>query len=503
MTPELYARIRRLFFGEHWKVGTIAKELGIHHDTVRGVLETERMCPRPSPTRPSILDPYKSFILDTLAQHPTLRASRIYDMIRTRGYVGSAVQVRRYVRTVRPARSHEPFIVRQTLPGEEAQVDWGHFGKITVGHAQRALSCFVMVLGHSRAMHARFTLDQTLESFIRGHVASFERFGGVPRKVLYDNLKSVVIERQGEHVRFHETILELAGHYHFAPTPCAPYRANEKGKVERTIQYIRHAFFAARPVTSIEALNAELLDWIDRVAHARPCPRDPARRIVQDVWLEEKATLLPLPENRFESDLVRPARSGKTPYIRFDKNDYSIPADWVRKPLTLIASESEVRITCDVEEGIARHQRSYDRGATVEDPKHIEALVDVKRRARDLRGRDRLAVLCPSSPPFLEQLALRDASLRHETALLNRLVDRYDASRVDAAIREALQREAISAASVAHILDLQQRNSGQPPVIEPVASQDPRVRDLRIQPHDLRLYDGLGKRKPDDEEEPS
>ena len=221
MTPELYARIRRLFFGEHWKVGTIAKELGIHHDTVRSVLETERMCPRPSPTRPSILDPYKSFILDTLAQHPTLRASRIYDMIRTRGYVGSAVQVRRYVRTVRPARSHEPFIVRQTLPGEEAQVDWGHFGKITVGHAQRALSCFVMVLGHSRAMHACFTLDQTLESFIRGHVASFERFGGVARKVLYDNLKSVVIERQGEHIRFHETILELAGHYHFAPTPCA------------------------------------------------------------------------------------------------------------------------------------------------------------------------------------------------------------------------------------------------------------------------------------------
>ena len=96
-------------------------------------------------------------------------------------------------------------------------------------------------------MYARFALDQTLESFLRGHVHAFEALG-VPRHILYDNLKSVVLERQGDHVRFHPTLLDFAGHYHFAPKPCAPYRGNEKGKVERTIQYLRHAFFAARLV---------------------------------------------------------------------------------------------------------------------------------------------------------------------------------------------------------------------------------------------------------------
>jgi transposase len=123
-----------------------------------------------------------------------------------------------------PLAPREAFLRVRTFPGEQAQVDWGHFGTVAVGAARRPVSCFVMVLGWSRAVFARFSLDQRLESFLRSHVLGFEAFGGAPRQILYDNLKSVVLERQGEHVRFHPHILELAGHYHFAPTPCAPCR---------------------------------------------------------------------------------------------------------------------------------------------------------------------------------------------------------------------------------------------------------------------------------------
>src|SRR5207244_1100180 len=147
---------------------------------------------------------------------------------------------------------------------------------------------------------------------------------GVPRAILYDNLKCVVLERHGDHVRFHEQLLDFAGHYHYAPRPCAPYRGNEKGKVERTIQYLRHAFFAARRFATVEDLNAQLADWIERVAHARPRPGDPDRRLVRDALADERARLLPLPEHRFETDMVRAVASGKQPYIRFDLNDYSI-----------------------------------------------------------------------------------------------------------------------------------------------------------------------------------
>ena len=190
------ARIRRMFFAEHWKIGTIAAELGLHHDTVELAIEPRRFVNRRHASSFTELDPYRAFIEETLEQYPRLRATRICDMIRERGYKGSVYAVRRLVRKTRPTSRHEAFFRLTVLPGEQAQVDWGSFGKIRVGRGERLLSCFVIVLAWSRATFARFTLDQTLESFVRCHVEAFERFHGVPRAVLYDNLKSVVLERQ-------------------------------------------------------------------------------------------------------------------------------------------------------------------------------------------------------------------------------------------------------------------------------------------------------------------
>ena len=183
---ELRARIRRLFYAEHWKVGTIATQLGIHRDTVMLAIEAQRFQSRAGMVYPSQLDPYKAFIVDQLEQYPRLRATRLFAMVRARGYAGSEVVVRRYVRTVRPVPKSEAYLHLTTLPGEQGQVDWASFGKVRIGAAHRALSCFVMVLSHSRAMYARFALDQTLESFVRGHVEAFRALGGVPRVLLYE-----------------------------------------------------------------------------------------------------------------------------------------------------------------------------------------------------------------------------------------------------------------------------------------------------------------------------
>jgi transposase len=496
---ELYARIRRLFFAEHWKVGTIATELGVHHETVERAIESDRFVRTQRQFRPSMLDPYKPFIGETLEKHPRLRATRIYEMVRSRGYAGGYTPVRRYVGSVRPATKAEAFLKLTTLPGEQAQVDWGHFGKIQIGAATRSLSCFVLVLSWSRAMFARFTLDQTLETFLLGHALAFERLGGVPRRILYDNLKSVVIERIGEHIRFHPQILECAGHYHFAPVPCAPYRGNEKGKVERTIQYLRHGFFAARRFSSVQDLNRQLDEWIERIAHARPVPGDPSRRPVGDALIEERPRLLPLPAARFECDHVRPIASGKQPYVRFDRNDYSIPHDRIRQPLTLIASETEIRIADAVGAVLARHRRSYDSSVVIEDPAHLEKLTAEKRRARELRRRDRLRGACPSAAAFLDALAQRGEPLGTHAARLGRLLDAHGAEAVEAALAETLARGAISAASVAHVLDQWARARKAPPPIAAVLPDDPRVRDLRVTPHTLAQYDALSKDTPDDD----
>src|SRR5690606_5252743 len=145
-------------------------------------------------------------------------------------------------------------------------VDWAHFGKLRVGRAERPLMAFVMVLSWSRMMYLRFFLDARMPSFLRGHQLAFETLGGVPREILYDNLKSAVLERVGDAIRFNETLLQLAGHYRFAPKPCAPARGNEKGRVERRIRYIRDNFFAARTYESLDDLNAQAEDWCTQIA---------------------------------------------------------------------------------------------------------------------------------------------------------------------------------------------------------------------------------------------
>src|SRR2546428_9746312 len=432
ISPEQRAEIRRLYYAEHWRVGTIATTLGVHHDTVRHAIEADRFIRPGAQIRPSALDPYKPFVLATLEQYPRLRATRLYEMLGARGYAGSVVQVRRWVRTVRPAARAEAYLRLETLPGEQGQVDWGNFGALPIGRARRVLSCFVLVLSWSRAVYARFALDQTLESFLRGHVEAFAALGGAPRTILYDNLKSVVLDRAGDHIRFHPRVLELAGHYHFAPQPCAPYRGNEKGKVERMIQYLRHSFFAARRFASLNDLNAQLATWIAETAHARSVPGT-AGRVVREAWAAEQPRLLPPPAHAFACDLVRPVVSGKTPYIRFDGNDYSIPHALVRRPLTLVASETQVRVLDGATE-VAAHRRAWDHAQRIEEPAHLAALAREKRRAHDLRGRDRLRQTCPQAAAFIEALALRGEPLAPQTTALLRLLDQYGASALDAAL---------------------------------------------------------------------
>jgi hypothetical protein len=324
----------------------------------------------------------------------------------------------------------------------------------------------------------------------------------VPRQILYDNLKSVVLEREGQHVVFHPRILEAAGHYHFAPQPCAPYRGNEKGKVERSIQYLRHAFFAAREFAGVADLNAQLAEWIERVAHARPVPGDPERNSVGDALAFEGEHLLPLPENPLSTDRIEVLSSGKQPYLRFDLNDYSIPHTLIRRPLQLLASEDRVRVADGAGEVVADHARSYDRRQVIEDPKHLEALGREKRAARELRGRDRLRHLAPSTDALLAELARRGERISGHVTWLLRLGDRYGASELEAAVAEAFERGAVAASSVAHILDTRARSRRQPPPIDVVLPDDPRIRDLRVTPHNLDDYDRLASDQDDTDDNP-
>ncbi len=491
ISAQTRAEIRRLFFGEHWPVGTIANHLGVHHSTVKRAIDSDRFA-RKGAVRASALDPYVGFVRETLAEYPKLTATRMHDMLRLRGYSGSVVQLRRRIRSLglRPRPRSEAFFIRRVFPGEEAQVDWGYFGQIQVDGALRKLWLFVITLSWSRAFDVSFSLEQNAAAVLRGHLAGFDHFGGVPRRILYDNMKTVVIERVGDAVRFHPRLLELSGHYAFGAYPCAPRRGNEKGRVERRIKDLRHSFMAGRRFVDLADLREQFVRWRREVAYARPCPADPDAT-VREALGRERARLLRLPDNPLDCDDVRTTIARKQPYVRYDTNRYSVPHELVGEPLTLSVSDAVVRVLHGDRE-VARHPRSWARHQIVDRPEHLAGLAEHKRKARALHGRALLLAAVPEAEPLLMHLADRDEAIGPQTSKLLELVQEHGAEAVGAAIDTAMQRGTPRAASVARLLDQQRRAAGEPPKPGPLRLRErPDLEELHITQHDLEDYDEL------------
>jgi transposase/phosphoglycolate phosphatase-like HAD superfamily hydrolase len=433
--------------------------------------------------------------VEQLERYPGLTASRLYHMVRQRGYSGGEDHFRHVVALHRPRKPAEAFLRLRTLPGEQAQVDWGHFGTLQVGRAQRPLMAFVMVLSYSRMIFLRFFLSQAMASFLRGHVEAFQQFGGTARVVLYDNLKSAVLERRGDAIRFNPTLLELAGHYRYEPRPVALARGNEKGRVESAVRFARSSFFAARRFADLDDLNAQALTWCEGIAADRRWPEDHSRTVRQ-VFAAERGKLLALPPNPFPSHERLEAAVGKTPYVRFDGNDYSVPHTLVRRTLVVVADEHSLRILNGLEE-VARHERSFSKGEQIEEERHIAALEEVKREARTHRGLDRLHHAAPETEPLVKALAERGFNLGSATAALLRLLDHYGPTLLRAAVTEALAKGSPHPHSVRLILERQERERHLSPPLPVHLPDDPRLRSLAVRPHDLGTYDTL--REGDDE----
>ena len=494
VAPDLVAQILRLHAAEKWRVGTIARQLHVHRDTVRRVLALNGAPVQSSPLRPSRVDPYRPFILQTLARFPTLTAARLYVMVGERGYVGSGEHFRHLIAGMRPRPAAEAYLRLRTLPGEQAQVDWGCFGQLQIGRARRPLTAFVMVLSHSRMIFLRFFLDARMDSFLRGHVQAFAALG-VARVLLYDNLKSAVLERHGQAIRFNPQLLALAGHYRFEPRPVALARGNEKGRVERAIQYVRESFFAAREFTDLADLNAQARAWCQGQAADRRWHQD-RRLSVRQAFEAEQACLLSLPQREFPLGERVAVVVGKTPYVRFDLNDYSVPHTHVRRTLAVLADEQWVRVLDGAVE-LARHVRSWDSARQIEDDAHVQRLVDHKRAGRAHRACDRLAQAAPASATLLQRAGQRGHNLGSITAALMRLLQRWGAAALQAAIIDALARDVPHPNAVRLALERAREDSGQPPPVALVLPDHVAKRDAPVRPHELGSYDRKDDRKDD------
>ena len=489
ISADLNAQILRLYETERWRVGTIARQLHVHRDTVRRVLAQAGLPPPTAVLRPSRIDPFRAFILQTLVKFPTLTAARLFDMVHERGYRGSPDHFRHLVACMRPRPAAEAYLRLRTLPGEQAQVDWGHFGHLAVGRARRPLMAFVMVLSYSRRIFLRFFLDARMDSFLRGHVEAFAAYGGCVRVLLYDNLKSAVLERVGDAIRFNPELLKFASHHRFEPRPVAVARGNEKGRVERAIRYVRERFFAAREFTDLDDLNAQARQWCEGLASERRWPKD-GHLSVRQAFEVERASLLALPVQDYPLGERVAVQVGKTPYVRFELNDYSVPHTHVRRTLAVLADEARVRVFDGAAE-IASHVRSYDAGAQIEDAAHVDALVQHKRQARGHRGVDRVSRAVPAASRLLAQAAERGENLGSITAALLRLLDRYGAAPLQAAIECALAQGVPHPNAVRLALERARDEQGLPPPTALHLSEDVARRDAPVRSHTLASYDRI------------
>ncbi|MFP3245109.1 MAG: IS21 family transposase [Paraburkholderia sp.] len=487
---ELEAQILRYYHVEKWRCGTIARQLRVHRGTVQRVLAQAGLPRIGAVQRASQIDAYLPFIHETLKKFPSLTASRLYAMVYERGYRGSHHHFRHLISLHRPRPVPEAYLRLRTLPGEQAQVDWASFGHLQIGRARRPLMAFVMVLSWSRQIYLRFFLDARMDSFLAGHAGAFEAWSGVPRVLLYDNLRSAVLERQGDAIRFHPTLLAFAAHHRYEPRPVAVARGNEKGRVERAIRFVRESFFAARRFTDLDDLNAQAAIWCAGPAAERPCREEPTIT-VREAFGREQPSLLALPENPYPCELLLAVKVGKTPYVRFDLNDYTIPYTHVRRTLTVRADPRRVRIL-DGADLLATHERSYDRGAQIEIAAHIDALVARKREARHHRGLDHLARAAPASRTLMLHAAERGGNLGNITTHLLRLLDRYGPAELQAAIEETLASDAAPHPNPVRLALERRREARQaPPPVTLILPEHVRNKDTLVTPHRLDIYDQL------------
>lgn len=483
-TPETEAEIIRLHYAEHWRIGTIAGQLGVHPDVVRRVLGIGDARPSGG-VRPSVCDPFRDFIAETLGRYPRLRATRLYDMLRERGYRGAVRTLRDYIVPIRPAPRREVYLRTEPLVGEQAQVDWAHAGTLAVPGGERALWLFVMVLSYSRALWGEFVLDLSVHSLCRSLVRAARAFGGTTRQWLFDNPKTVVLERRGDAVRFHPVLLDLCAKMRVQPRLCAVGRPEHKGRVERAIRYLRDRFLAGRLIPSVTTGNVDLGRFIAEIAHARPHPVLGPRTVGQVIG-EERGRLLALPDPLPDTDLVTPAGVDRQAFVRFDTNRYSVPTEYGERTLTLVADDREVRIL-DGARTVARHERSYGKRQIVEVPAHRAALVAERRAAADLKGRDRLRAAAPEFGKLLERWALAGPSLAIQVTRAIKLLDLYGDEIFAAAVAEVVARGLRDTGALAVAADRLRRDRHRPiPVEIPLP---PHIEDSDVIPHDLETYD--------------
>jgi transposase len=480
---ETFARIKHLHEQKGLRAAQIARELGLDERTVRRRLAAQQFLPRKSVRRPSKLDPFKDTVVKMMESYP-YSAAQVLQRLREEGFAGGYTAVKEFVRKVRPKRE-KAFLKLAFAPGECAQVDWGSYCSIRVGETTRRLSFFVMVLCYSRRMYVEFTVSQTMEHFLACHQNAFLAFGGVPARIMVDNLASAVLKRpRGEAPVYNPKYLDFARQAGFTISACGVAKGNEKGRVENGVGYVKKNFLAGAELPDFAAINPAARIWLDTVANVRL--HGETRKKPVEMFLDELPHLLPLPPHPYDVATISCVRTSSQFRVAFDSNSYSVPARFAGQRLTMRAYPDRLCFYHE-ERLVARHNRSYERGRDFEDPDHPRELVAQRKKARDQHLYKRFLALSACSLDYYRELDKRHLNSGHHVRKIVALAEIHGEEAVAGAISDALKLHAVGSDYIANILESRARKLPEAGALHLTRRAD--LLDLSVEAPDLSIYE--------------
>lgn len=324
-----------------------------------------------SEPKKSILDPYKHQI-DLWLEEAPYSAQRIYEKLKEQGYPGKITIVQDYVRLKKQKLNNNATVRFETIPGFQAQVDWAFFENYRVyeNGYEKKIYCFLMVLGFSRMRYIEFVTDMSTATLIKCHINAFRYFGGYTEEILYDNMKQVVIKRllKQSDSELNKQFEDFAGFYGFKPVLCRPYRGQTKGKVERSVQFVRDNFMTGIQYSSLDNLNSQALVWCDKVNHKIHSTTNeiPFERLSQE-------KLQPM-KREYIVDNINLRRVGKDCLISYAQNKYSVPSEYVGMDVTVIALDNMLAVYSNGKQ-IALHKISYNKKDMIVNKEHYRKMI--------------------------------------------------------------------------------------------------------------------------------
>jgi len=479
---ELFSKIKHLEKNRGLTPSQISRELTIDPRTVDKWIAEKHFKSRKSTPRASRLDPFKAEIVRLLEAH-SYTAVQIFQRLKEQQFEGSYSIVKRYVCKVRPRRA-PAFLKLAFAPGECAQIDWGSYGSVHVGSTRRKLSFFVMVQCHSRMMYVEFTVSQTMEHFLACHQNALDFFGGVPEKIMVDNLKSAVLRRFiGQNTVFNPKYLDFANHYGFTIVPCNVGKGNEKGRVENGVGYVKKNFLSGLDIPNFNAIHPAAIQWRDTIANVRIHGETKEKPV--KLFHEERELLGALPPHPFDVATVSQVRASSQFRITLDANRYSVPAEYAGTRLTLKTYPDRLCIYLE-DKLIARHVRSYDRRLDFEDPDHPKELLAQRRKAKDQKIFMRFLTLSGKAHEYYRQLEIRRMNPRHHIKKIVALSEIYSLETVARAIEDAFTFQAFSCEYIANLLEQRSRTIPQAQALHLTRRED--LLDLELEQPELDIY---------------